>query len=315
MHMTKNPILLLVLTVMTIFATGLATPAELIAGKESPAATAEKQQTAEEKGVRATAESFVTAFNRGDAKAIAALWTNDCEYVDETGRIFRGRDTIEKEYAAFFTAHPGLKVETSISSIKIIGAHAAIEDGTALVKNADGAPVSRGAYTAVHLKEGDKWLMASVREYASPSLSARPNFGDLEWLIGDWTAAKDSKTVDFSFKWVADKKFIELSYTVRDQGSVARSGIQIIGSDPASGDVVSWSFDSTGGYGQGIWTLLKKGLVIESRGMLLDGAATASTSIVSRIDGDSFTWQSVNRRVAGQSLSDAEPVVLKRKTR
>lgn len=311
----RNSMLMIVLVLVIATTSSFAADEIQRPGKLSAGHTTENSQISEEKAVRSTVEAFTSAFNKGDAKAIAALWTDDCEYVDETGRIFRGRDTIEKEYAAFFTAHPGLKVETSISSIKIIGAHAAIEDGTAVVKSADGAPVSRAAYTAVHLKEGNKWLMASVREYASPSLSARPNFGDLEWLIGDWTSAKDSKTVDFSFKWVADKKFIELSYTVRDQGSVARSGIQIIGRDPASGDVMSWSFDSTGGYGQGKWTLLKKGLVIESRGMLLDGAATASTSIVSRIDGDSVTWQSVNRRVAGQSLGDAEPVVLKRKTR
>ena len=105
---------------------------------------------------------------------IGALWTTDCEYVDETGRIFRGRDSIEKEYAAFFAANPGLKMETSISSIRIIGGKSAMEDGTAIVKNASGAVVSKGSYTALHLKDGDKWLMASVREHALPSLSKRP---------------------------------------------------------------------------------------------------------------------------------------------
>ena len=100
----------------------------------------------------------------------------------------------------------------------MFGDKAATEDGTSIVKNADGAIVSRGSYTAVHLKEEDKWLMASVREHASPSLSQRPSFGDLEWLIGDWSATKDSKTLDFSFKWIADKKFIELSVQCSGQG-------------------------------------------------------------------------------------------------
>jgi hypothetical protein len=157
--------------------------------------------------------------------------------------------------------------------------------------------------------------MASVREQASPSLSKRPDFGDLEWLIGYWTAAKDSKTIDFTFTWVADKKFIELSYGGGNHGASAKSGIQIIGRDPLSGDVTSWSFDSTGGYGLGQWRIMKKGLIIESRGILPDGTPTAATDIVSRIDGDSFSWQSVNRSVAGKSLIDLEPVVLKRKSR
>ena len=118
----------------------------------------------------ASAEEFVTAFNKGDAKKIGALWTTDCEYVDETGVIFRGRDAIEKEYARFFAANPGLKMETAISSVKIISGHAAIEDGQTTVKNMKGAIVSRAFYTTIHLKEGDKWLMASVRERAIPSV-------------------------------------------------------------------------------------------------------------------------------------------------
>ena len=53
-------------------------------------------------------------------------------------------------------------METSISSVRIIGGHSAIEDGTAIVKNTNGVIMSQASYTAIHLKEGDKWLMASV---------------------------------------------------------------------------------------------------------------------------------------------------------
>jgi uncharacterized protein (TIGR02246 family) len=311
----RNSMLIIVLILVTATASGLSAEEKQRPGKSPARPTTENSQISEEKAIRSTADAFTSAFNNGDAKAIAALWTTDCEYVDETGQIFRGRDAIEKEYAAFFAAHPGVQIATSVSSVKMFGDKAAAEDGTAIVKNADGALVSKGSYTAIHLKEGDKWLMASVREQASPSLSKRPDFGDLEWLIGDWSASKDSRTLDFSFKWIADKKFIELSYGGGNKGAAAKSGIQIIGRDPSSGDVVSWSFDSTGGYGLGQWRLLKKGLIIESRGILPDGTPTASTDIVSRIDGDSLSWQSVNRSMAGQSLNDLEPVILKRKTR
>ena len=74
--------------------------------------------------------------------------------------------------------------------------------------------------------------MASVREHAVPLTSERPNFKDLEWLIGDWSASQDSRKLDFSFKWIAEKEFIELSYTARDKDTLARAGIQIIGRDP-----------------------------------------------------------------------------------
>jgi uncharacterized protein (TIGR02246 family) len=311
----RNSMLMIVLILLVATASSFAAEEKQKPGKSPARPVTENSQILEEKAVRSTGEAFTSAFNKGDAKAISALWTRDCEFVDETGRVIQGREAIEKEYAALFAAHPGVQMETSVSSVKMFGNNAATEAGTSLVKNSAGALVSRGRYTAMLLKEGDKWLMASVREQASPSLSKRPDFGDLEWLIGDWTAAKDSKTVDFTFKWVADKKFIELSYGGGNKGAAARSGIQIIGRDPLSGDVTSWSFDSTGGYGLGQWRLLKKGLIIESRGILPDGTPTAATDIVSRIDGDSFSWQSVNRSVAGKSLIDLEPVVLKRKSR
>lgn len=309
----RNTILLIVLMVSVGSAIGFAAEGKKGTDRAPLATQVQGSHTADEKAIRSSLEEFVAAFNKGDAKGIAALWTPDCEYVDETGRIFRGREVIEKEYAAFFAAHAKVKIETGVSSLKMFGNGAAAEDGTSIVKNADGAILSRGSYTALHLKQGDKWLMTSVREHGSPSSSERPAFADLEWLIGDWTAEKDSKVLDFSFKWIADKKFIELSYTARDMGAPARSGIQIIGRNPTSGKLISWSFDSTGGHGQGQWKLLKRGVLIESRGIMPDGAPTRSREIVSKIDGSSLSWQSVNRRVAGHRLNDSEPLVLKRK--
>jgi len=35
-----------------------------------------------------TAEAFVEAFHKGDAKAVAAFWTPDGDFVDENSRVF-----------------------------------------------------------------------------------------------------------------------------------------------------------------------------------------------------------------------------------
>jgi uncharacterized protein (TIGR02246 family) len=309
----KNPILLLVLTVMMVLATGLATLAESIAGKEPVAVVGEKQQTAEEKPVRATAEAFTAAFNAGDAKAVAALWTADCEYIDESGRETRGRDAIEKEYAELFRAKPGVQMETSVSSVKILGPAVALEEGTTILKGPKGRFVSRGYYNAVHVNENGKWLMASVREHASPSAAVRPKLEDLAWLIGDWITDQESKKAELTFKWIVDKKFIELAFKVQDKQGTPRSGIQIIGQDPSSGEVVSWSFFANGGSGHGKWRPFQKGWIIDSFGRMPDGRPTVSTYLISRPDENTLGWKSVNRRIAGKRLKDTEAVVLKRK--
>jgi hypothetical protein len=40
----------------------------------------------QEAAITKTAEAFVEAFQKGDAKAVAAFWTQDGDYVDLTGR-------------------------------------------------------------------------------------------------------------------------------------------------------------------------------------------------------------------------------------
>ena len=62
---------------------------------------------AAENEIRATAAAFVDAFNRGDAHAVADLWTADGTAADESGTIFKGRPAIEAQYAELFKQHPG----------------------------------------------------------------------------------------------------------------------------------------------------------------------------------------------------------------
>ncbi len=81
----------------------------------------------------------MAAFNKGDAKAIAALWTEDGEYIDDTGRSFVGRDAIEKGYAEFFAANPNAKIQISIDSLRLLSSDTAIEDGRAVADSPPGA--------------------------------------------------------------------------------------------------------------------------------------------------------------------------------
>ena len=45
--------------------------------------------------IRLADESFAKAYASGDAKAVAAHFTADAEYVDEDGSLFHGREAIE----------------------------------------------------------------------------------------------------------------------------------------------------------------------------------------------------------------------------
>jgi SnoaL-like domain len=61
----------------------------------------------QEAAITKTAEAFVEAFQKGDAKAVASFWTPDGDYVDLTGRLLNGRPAIEKDFAHHFAENKG----------------------------------------------------------------------------------------------------------------------------------------------------------------------------------------------------------------
>ena len=76
--------------------------------------------------IKKTAGAFVEAFQKGDAKAVAAFWTLDGDYVDENSRVLKGRQAIEDAFAQLFSANKGLKVRIDIASVRFLGPDLAI---------------------------------------------------------------------------------------------------------------------------------------------------------------------------------------------
>jgi uncharacterized protein (TIGR02246 family) len=262
--------------------------------------------------IRATAEAFVQAFNRGDAKALAAMWTEAGTLADDRGELFKGRPAIEKEYAAFFQQNPGAKLEIAVTSVDFPTPTMAIEDGAARVALEHAGPPVVSRYVAVHVLQDGKWLMTSVREWSIPLPASASRIEELGWLIGDWEAAVEGTKLRASFRWIADKRFIQREYTVRQQEKVSSSGTQIIGWDPQSGQIRSWSFDSSGGFGEGIWAATAEGWSIESRGVLADGTPTSSRDFLIRVAGENnvLGWRSADRTIGPFTLPDMNEVVL-----
>ena len=92
-------------------------------------ACAADQQTAEKEAIFNNAKAFVDAFEKGDAKAVAAFWAEDGDYVDLTGRRLQGRPSIEDAFKDFFAENKGLKLRIDVNSVRFVTPDAAIEDG------------------------------------------------------------------------------------------------------------------------------------------------------------------------------------------
>jgi hypothetical protein len=70
-----------------------------------------------EAAIQKQAEAFVEGFHKGDAKAVAAFWTADGDYTDQTGKHLKGREAIEKAFQNYFSEHKGLKLRINSDSL------------------------------------------------------------------------------------------------------------------------------------------------------------------------------------------------------
>lgn len=281
---------------------------------QQPDAAPSTRASAAETAIRAAAKSFVESIRKRDAAAVAAHWTPDGVYVNEDGQRFEGRQAIQAEYQALFENSPAeLDMQLEIDSIRMITPQIAIEEGrAALVPQPPGENRLMSRYTAVHLNQNGQWLMTDVRDTL---VELPPDMGqleDLEWLVGTWVANSKEAQVQWKCRWIEDRHFLARSDTVREAGKVTSSGLEIIGVDPSTGWITSWSFPSTGGHAMGIWAPHANGWMVESSGVMKDGTETSATHVLSRKDDDSLIWSSSNRALGEELLPDAPAVSLKR---
>lgn len=279
---------------------------------EAAGQTHQEESSTDLAAIRAGADTFTAAFNQGDAKALAALWTEDGEYVDESGTTYTGRGEIEKVYADFFAENPGQQIKVIVDSLRQLSDCAAIEDGRAMLEPAPPGTPAIGKYLAVHVKVDGKWLMASVRDSRIETSSMNQNVADLEWLIGTWTAEDRGTTTESICRWVANKTFVERRYTVTQVDGTKTSGVQLIGWNPQANCVQSWNFSPDGGHAVGMWSPIEGGWTAEMQGMTGDGTISTATNILKKLDENAYVWQSVERSLGGLALPDTDEVVLKR---
>jgi uncharacterized protein (TIGR02246 family) len=289
--------------------------AVLLVGLAAPPALAQQpsDKAKEEAALLKKAEAFVEAFHNGDAKVLATFWTPDGEYLDQTGRHFKGPNAILKAFTNFFAENKGLKLRIDSTALRFVTPEVAIEDGATAVIPPDGGPPSRARYTIVHVKRDGQWYLASVRESAFVPPTNAEHLHELAWAIGDWVDETDKGEVArVSFAWAENQGFLVSTFGTTIKNIPVGGGTQWIGWDPLAKHIRSWTFDTEGGFGEGSWTRDGNKWLIKTNSVLQDGTKVAATSIVTRIDADTISWQSRDRTVDGKPVPDIKEVRMKR---
>jgi uncharacterized protein (TIGR02246 family) len=277
----------------------------------SPVRAAESDSP--EAAITKTAEAFVEAFQKGDAKAVASFWTPDGDYVDPAGRVLKGRAAIESDFADLFAQNKGLKLRIDVASLKFPTQDTAVEDGTTAVLAPDGTAPSRARYTNFFVKKDGQWLLASVRETAFVPPSNYENLRGLEWVVGEWVDENPGgEPARVSFAWAPDQNFIVSTRTVETKDGVLDRGTQWIGWDPVSKQIRSWNFEADGGFGEGAWTRDGDKWIIKTTSVLADGSKVTATNVVTLLSADSISLQSKEQTVDGKALPDSKETKMKR---
>lgn len=263
--------------------------------------------------IRKEVAASVLAFNKRDAKASAAFWTKDAEYIDETGQIVVGRDAIEKLFSELFAAQPNAKIQLISDSVRLISESVAIEDGQSIVELGPSGASNATKYTAVHVKAEGKWLLASVRESLVDTSSPSDDLADLEWLIGDWTAEENGARTESKCRWIVNKRFVERSHTTTQVDGSATTGLQIIGWNAQTNHIQSWNFSADGGHAIGIWSATEGGWLSQVSGTTGQSLSTTAVNLLKRLDDNAYVWQSMDRTLGDVSLPDTDEVVIRRK--
>lgn len=285
----------------------------LLAQDQPAAAPAGTDRKADETAIRERAQALAQAFEKGDAKTVAAFWTEEGEYVDDEGRQLNGRAALEKAYAEFFAKRQEVKAEAKTDKVRFLGKDLAVEEGTFTVRAKD-SPAQASRYSTLYVRQDGRWQVAMLKEW-SDETTAAPNLQDLAWLIGTWESEGGEAKARTTYAWSDNNKVIRAQYTVEvNEGGkkTTHTGTQIITVDPALNVIRASTFDSDGSVGEAHWHYDGTHWVIDAGGSLADGSRLTALNFITRSGDDAFTWRSTKRTQDGENMPDLAPVKVNR---
>jgi len=272
-----------------------------------PAATEKDRQQIEK-----AASSFVESFNKHDVKALTQLFTEDAEVVERGGERFVGRDEIGAAFAEAFQQSPKSKISLTVDSLRFVTPDVAVEEGIMTWFPDGETPTVESTYRVAHVKRDDQWLMAGSRTIDDSVLTSYEYLRDLEWMIGDWVDESREAAVVTSVRWSPNRAFLLREFTVTMGGDAMLQGTQRIGWNARKQQFHSWTFDSEGGFVEGLWTRVGDGYVIRSSGFLRDGTAVSGTTRVDRTGDDSYLWSMFNRLRGDEIMPDVDLTIVRK---
>ncbi|MGI9241801.1 MAG: SgcJ/EcaC family oxidoreductase [Verrucomicrobiales bacterium] len=258
-----------------------------------------------------SADAYVAAFNKGDAAGIAALFTEDAHYTVDSGDLIEGRAEIESRTKAFFSASPDARLGLVVESARFLTPEVILEKGFARVSGTDDPDMTR--YSATQVKKDGKWLIAELEETTLPSADPGAEaLSSLEWIIGKWKAETEGIDAETEAIWTLDGHFITRTTRVGQDDGGSFVSVEIIGYDPVTDQIRSWTVDNEGGFGSNLWRRDGNKWLIRTKATGPNGGQSSGQHILTVLDEGRFGLESINRIIDGEALPNRDQIVIVR---
>jgi uncharacterized protein (TIGR02246 family) len=261
-----------------------------------------------EEEVRAALKAYSEAFNSRDMSKIVPAWAENATHVDrETGERTEGREKIQADIAAAFEASPSLLFEGRVDHVRMIKPDVASVDGETTFTAGDEPPIVT-TFSAILVNQDGKWLIDSIEETLVPAAPTSTDaLRELEWMVGSWVDEGEDARIEATVRWTPSEAFLLRSFTV-DTPDGTLEGTQVIGWDPRSQQIRSWSFNSDGSFGDGVWSRSGDEWLIKSSQTLADGGAASGTYVLKMVDADTIEMELIGHEIDGEP-QPAKPAV------
>lgn len=257
-------------------------------------------------------QEFGNDFNKGNVQKLGSYWTEDAEIVNPlTGEVVEGNQEITKYLQQRIQQLAGRKINFEVKNIDFPEDDSATVQGVIYVVD-NGKIVNRVARKLELVKDNGEWYLDSLKEIQVelPPSSSYENLKNLEWMLGNWKDEDENSSISFNSKWDKHKNFLIQHFAMEVYGLEALEGMQVIGWDAIEKQIRAWVFDSDGGFGSGIWSKTNEGWMVKLSYTLADGKKASATNVYTKIDKNSYTYSSIDRRVDDMALPDIEPVTV-----
>ena len=278
--------------------------------KKQPASKSQEEADAQDDAVRMVLMGLSKAANEGDANRMASYWSDDAIFIDQTGQETRGRTALQERFSKAIEQRTASELTLHPERISLPSPSVALVVGS-VSRKIDSLDLPATRFSLMLLKENDAWRITQATETAIQQTSAADHLKELEWLVGKWQVDKPDNAPTFDVQWGNRRNFIVSKISVNRNG-LDSIDTQVIGWDPRTSNIVSWHFNSNGGFGYGTWSKESDRWIVDFAGVAADGSGVRATNIFTATSPDEFTWQSTDQSSGGAAVADTGVLKVKK---